>query len=210
MRSHEFAGPTLRTATVHAVTGFPTPEEAARGSTPAKYVQVVATVIRGERAIVAQLMNDRAPFEVETAFCFREPDGTWVEGSSGNSTAGFLPTDDGMGTFVVWDEAPEGAAVARFLCRDSTRDVAVAKGCAVGVFDGITVEDEYTALFDGQRIVAWIDADGTETQLPHHDPPAWIRERMREWIEAIRRGEGLDDEGSQGWFEIHRVEEPGD
>ena len=57
---------------------------------PAKYVRVIGTVIRGDRAIVAQLMNDGPPFEVETAFCIKEADGTWAEGSSGNSTAGFL------------------------------------------------------------------------------------------------------------------------
>ncbi len=192
------------------MTGFPTPEQAARGSTPAKYVQVVATVIRGDRAIVAQLMNDRAPFEVETAFCFRQADGSWAEGSSGNSTAGFLPTGDGVGTFVIWDEAPDGAVAARFVCRDSTQEVAVAKGCAVAVFDGITVEDEYMALFDGPRIVAWIDAAGTETERPYHEPPGWIRERMREKLEALRRGEDLDDGGSDAFIEIHRIEGPQD
>ncbi len=115
-----------------------------------------------------------------------------------------------MGTFVVWDEAPEGAVAARFVCRDSTQDVEVAKGCAVAVFDGIPVADEYTALFDGPRIVAWIDADGTETQRPYYEPPAWIRERMRERIEAIRRGEDLEDGGSQTSFEIHRIDGPED
>lgn len=140
------------------MSGFATPEEAARGSTPAKYVRVVGTVVRGDRAIVAQLMNDGPPFEVETAYCSRETDGTWSEESSGNSTSGFLPTGDGVGTFVGWDEAPEGAVAARFVCRGGEQEVAVVVGCALAVFDGIVVEDGYMAVFDIPQIVAWIGA----------------------------------------------------
>jgi hypothetical protein len=49
------------------VTGYATPEEAARGGTPTRFVRVVGTVVRGDRAIVAQRMNDRPMYEVELA-----------------------------------------------------------------------------------------------------------------------------------------------
>jgi hypothetical protein len=173
------------------VSGFATPEEAARGSIPAKYVRVVGTVVRGERAIVAQLMNDRQPFEVETAFCLREADGTWKEEGSGNSTAGFLPTGEGVGTYMAWDEAPEGAVAARFACRGNEQEVPVVNGCALAVFDEIETDDEDLVLLDAPQIVAWISADGTEQSLPRHEIPAWIRERMHRRIDEIRLGGGV-------------------
>ena len=82
------------------MSAYQSPEEAARGTTPAKFVRVIGVVVRGKNAIVAQLMNDGPSFEVDTAYCHQEPDGSWFEGVSGNSTGGFLSTGDGHGTAV--------------------------------------------------------------------------------------------------------------
>lgn len=198
-------------ARVQTLPGFATPEEAARGSTPAKYVRVIGTVVRGDNALVAQLMNDRPSFEVETVYCSQEADGTWTEGSSGNSTTGFLPTGEGVGTYMAWDEAPEGAVAARCVCRGIEQQVPVVIGCALAVFDAVQTEDEDLALLDAPQIVAWIAADGSETLLPRHDVPAWMRERMRRRIEAIRRSAGSEGDGLQEeWLEIRRRrEKPG-
>lgn len=171
-----------------AVNGSATPEEAARGDVPARYVRVVGVVVRGDQAIVAQLMNDRSPFEVETAQCSRERDGTWDEDSSGNSTSGFLPTGDGIGTFVAWDEAPPWAVAARFVCREREQVVAVDNGCVLAVFDDVRFADEVERLFDGPQLSAWIDEAGKEQTVERHEAPAWMRERMRSRLERIREG----------------------
>src|SRR5579859_2367227 len=65
------------------------------------------------------------PAAERLAQCSRERDGTWDEDSSGNSMSGFLPTGDGIGTFVAWDEAPPWAVAARFVCRAREQVVAV-------------------------------------------------------------------------------------
>jgi hypothetical protein len=168
-----------------AVRGSATPEEAARGDVPARYVRVVGVVVRGDQAIVAQLMNDRAPFEVETAQCSLERDGTWDEDSSGNSLGGFLPTGDGIGTFVAWDEAPPWAVAARFVCREREQVVAVDNGCAFAVFDDVRFADEVERLFDGPQLSAWIDEAGKERTVERHEAPAWMREHMRSRLERI-------------------------
>ena len=40
--------------------------EAARGDIPAKYVRVVGVVVRGDQAVVAQLINESPTFEIDT------------------------------------------------------------------------------------------------------------------------------------------------
>jgi hypothetical protein len=117
-----------------------TPEEAARGDIPARFVRVIGVVVRGDTAAVAQLMNDGPPYEVETAYCHRKGDG-WVEGSSGNSTYGYLPTGEGIGTVVVWDEAPATAVSARFEYAGREQVAAVENGCALAVFDDVKEDD---------------------------------------------------------------------
>lgn len=156
-----------------------TPEEAARGDIPAQFVQVVGVVVRGDTAVVAQLTNDAPPYEVETAYCHREGDG-WVEGPSGNSTSGYLPTGAGVGTVVVWDEAPATAVSARFVYEGREQLVDVENGCALAVFDDVKEEDAYIG---GPSLVAWIDAAGHEQELPRFEPPEWIRAKLRNYLE---------------------------
>jgi hypothetical protein len=150
---------------------YNTPEEAARGDTPAQFVRVVGVVVRGDDAVVAQLTNDRPPFEVETAHCHREGD-EWVAGMSGNSTSGFLPTGSGVGTVLVWDEAPIDAVAARFEYAGREQVVAVERGCAVAVFDDVEQLDGHLGMV---RVAAWINAEGVETKLPWHEPPEQFR-----------------------------------
>jgi hypothetical protein len=68
--------------------GYDTPEEAvlAEFGAPRRFVNVVGVRIRGERARVWLLTNDRPPFEEYTCVCVRE-DGLWREefGSNGFS-----------------------------------------------------------------------------------------------------------------------------
>jgi hypothetical protein len=152
-----------------------TPEEAARGDIPAQFVQVVGVVVRGDRALVAQLTNDGPPFEVETAYCSRSGAG-WSGGSSGNSTAGYLPTGERVGTVVVWDEAPPGATEAKFAYRGRELVVPVENGCALAVFDDVAEDD---VPFDGPRLVAWRRADGTEEEVPTYEVSDEMRAQLR-------------------------------
>ena len=159
--------------------GYATPEDAARGDVPAKYVNVVAVVVRGDQALVAQLTNDRPPYEIDTAHCTRDPDGTWDEDSSGNSAGGFLPTGDRVGTFVAWEQAPEGVVATRFVCQGRELMVPVERGCAVAVFDDVTLREPADTLLATPRLLAWIRANGAEEGVERHEPSAWLRERVR-------------------------------
>lgn len=103
-------------------------------------------------------MNDRPPFEVETAYADREGDG-WTQGRSGNSTTAFLPTADGEYTFVAWDEAPDGMVAARFQCFGAQQLAMVKDGCVLAVFDTVQADDPYA---DVPQLAAWIGADGVE------------------------------------------------
>lgn len=137
--------------------GHATPEDAARGDVPARHVRLVAVVVRGDRALVAQLTNDRPPHEPDTVHCRRGRDGTWEAEASGNSTYGFLPTGHGVGTLLAWDEAPAGAVAARFACQGRELTVPVERGCAVAVFDEYAVEGDDVVPM---AIPRWIRAEG--------------------------------------------------
>jgi hypothetical protein len=151
-----------------------TPEEAARGDIPARFVRVVGVVIRGDTGIVAQLTND-GPYEVETAYVHRTGDG-WSDGSSGNSTSGWLAPD----TFVVWDEAPDDAVAAIFEHRGDERRVAVEDGCAFTWFDGVSEREAY---LDGPRLAGWVHADGSETCFRRHAMSTRMRAKLEEWLD---------------------------
>lgn len=170
-------------------TGQRTPEDAARGGVAERFVHVVSVVIRGDQAIVAQLMNDSPPHEVDTAVCYREPDGSWVAGSSGNSTGDYLPTGKGVGTVVTWGEAPEGTQAARFIYRGQEQVVQVERGCVVAVFDEVSQDDW---PFDGPQLDAWLDVSGVERQVERHEIPEQFRARFR----ALAEGRGPN-----GWAE---------
>jgi hypothetical protein len=118
---------------------FETPEEAARGQLPEEYVRAVGVAVRGEKAVVAQVMNaDGYPhaYEVETVECFREGDG-WVGGNSGNNDLVWMPTSAGPGTVVWWGEAPAGATAGRIRLGDQEQTVGVEDGFVFAVFDNV-------------------------------------------------------------------------
>ena len=54
---------------------FPTPEAAASGDVPGRFVTVLGVRIRGDEADVWMLTNDRPPFEREQALVTRVKDG---------------------------------------------------------------------------------------------------------------------------------------
>lgn len=118
---------------------FPSPEAAAGAGTPPEYVRVVGVVVRGDTAIVAQVMNaDGYPdsYEVETATCYRE-DGGWICGSSGNGDLGVIATGNGRATIVFWQEAPAGAKAGRFVLGAAEQVVEAKGGFALAVFDDV-------------------------------------------------------------------------
>jgi hypothetical protein len=141
------------------VAAFTTPEEAARGDIPERFVRVVGVVVRGNQAVVAQLTNDGPPFEVETAYCEREGDG-WLPGASGNSTSAFIPLEAPTGTLVIWDEAPADATAARFEYSGIEQDAPVENGVALAVFDDVPNYFDYRG--PPWPLRAWILEDGRE------------------------------------------------
>jgi len=170
--------------------GSRSPEGAARGDVPERFVRVVGVVVRGDQAIVAQLMNDIPRHEMDTAFCHRQPDGSWEQGSSGNSTGGYLPTGKGVGTVLTWEEAQEGARAARFIYGDQEQIVQVESGCVVAVFDDVSQDDW---PFDGPRLDAWIDVSGAEQPVEKHAIPECMRTRFT----ALVEGRGSDGSAAE-------------
>jgi hypothetical protein len=139
---------------------FETPEEAARAGTPAEYVRVVGVVVRGDVAVVAQVMNaDGYPvaYEIETATCYRERGG-WVCGSSGNGDVASIPTGGDCATVVYWCEAPSGAVAGRFRLADQERVVPVEDGFAFAVFDEIRAGSDGWS-FDWPALAEWLWSD---------------------------------------------------
>lgn len=121
------------------MTSFSTPEEAARGNLREEYVRVVGVAVRGDQAVVAQVMNaDGYPsaYEVETCMCSRTKAG-WEGGSSSNGNMTFIPTGDNRCTVVWWDEAPVGVSVVRIRLGDEEQEVCVRDGFFFVTFDGV-------------------------------------------------------------------------
>src|SRR5437899_9845959 len=144
-----------------------TPEEAALGDVPSRFVHVIGVVIRGDRAVVAQLTNDRHPHAIQTSSCARARQGFkrgWVETTSGNSNLDFIPTGDGKGTVGVWNQAPEFASAACFECLGRKETVPVKNGCVLTVFDGVPGDDLRPDEVPALR--AWLDPAGIEHVLP--------------------------------------------
>jgi hypothetical protein len=125
--------------------GYATPEEAAREGTPPECVRVVCAVVRGDEAVVGQLMNaDQYPdsYEVETVQCHRASDG-WEAGSSGNGNTGFIRTGNGLATVVVWlDKTPLDARAARFVVGEQAAAFPVQDGFVSAVFDEVALDHE--------------------------------------------------------------------
>lgn len=165
---------------------FDTPEEAARGDIPARFIRVVGVVVRGDEAIVAQLQNDKPPYHPETTLCTRE-DGKWVGGMSDNATVGFIHTGNDNYTYVAWDEAPPSAVAARFEYNDIRLVVQVENGCALAAFDGVSTRD---AVLYVPRLAAWIDASGTEEEVPRLEIPEWFKART---LAAYGLGPSVDE-----------------
>jgi hypothetical protein len=124
---------------------FATPEEAAREEIPSEYVRTVAVIVRGDRAVVAQLTNaDGYPesYEIETVHCSREGLG-WVSEMSSNGNAAVIATGAATGTVMVWlSDAPPGAVAARFTLDDRQEVFPVEDGCVVAVFDDVPLASE--------------------------------------------------------------------
>jgi hypothetical protein len=77
------------------------PEEAARGSIPAKFVEVVWCEQRGERAVVLLQVNDNPPY-YDLNHCVVE-EGRWVADTSGGGSGDEWPEQ-----FAAWLEGREG------------------------------------------------------------------------------------------------------
>lgn len=141
---------------------YATPEEAAAVGVPPAYVRVVGTVVRGDEAMVAQLLGTSAAYEIDTATCFRD-DGGWVCGGGGNGSAAFLQTAAAVGTYVLWDEAKPGMVAAKFVLGEREQVVRVENGIVLAAFDDVP-----TSVYDWPtwpRLVAWVDAEGNETRV---------------------------------------------
>jgi hypothetical protein len=149
------------------VTSFSTPEEAARGNLREEYVRVVGVAIRGDQAVVAQIMNaDSYPsaYEIETAMCYRTSEG-WELASSGNYNIPFIPTGDDRCTAVWWDEAPEGVSGARIRLGNEEQEVRVRDGFFFVTFDDVALRNaEIRANWPRPTVEEWIRASDDDSR----------------------------------------------
>lgn len=75
--------------------GFDTPESAAWGDVPSTYVQILGVRVRGDKATVWALTNDRPPYEAYTMFVERKG-GRWHPGSGSNGLGVGWDDDEGL------------------------------------------------------------------------------------------------------------------
>jgi hypothetical protein len=168
------------------VNGFKTPEEAVRAGLPGVDVRVVGVVVRGDEAVVAQIVNaDGYPhaYETETATCYRGPNG-WEEASSGNGNGAQINTSGDRMTYIWWDQAAPGATAARVGLGDQEQTVPVKDGFFFAVFDEVPYQQpQRPAFLDGPT---WTVERGPMTPEESreelraflgHDPP-----ELREWL----------------------------
>lgn len=119
---------------------YGTPEEAARAGLPEDCdpAQVVGVVLRGDAAVVAQVVDragvPRGDFDTSTP---RRVDGGWIPGAGGNSTASFIHTDDDKVTVVAWCPAPAEARAARYVFLGREQTFPAEGGHVVAAFDDI-------------------------------------------------------------------------
>jgi hypothetical protein len=146
------------------MTGFASPEEAARDGLREEYVRVVGVAVRGDEAVVAQVMNaDGYPeaYEIETAKCSRGDDG-WLCGSDGNSNLAWIAAGEDSGTVVWWDEAPTGVEAAHIRLGGQDQTVPVEDGFFFAVFDDVPKEvfRPYGPSFgEWPKLVKWISPE---------------------------------------------------
>jgi len=71
------------------MTGYSTPEDAARGHIPVRFVHVLGVQMEDDTATVWMLTNDHPPFEPYEVVCGRAKDGSWepAGGSGGFNVA---------------------------------------------------------------------------------------------------------------------------
>jgi hypothetical protein len=130
---------------------YATPEEAARAGLPEDCVpaQVVGVVVRGDSAVVAQVVDragvPRGDFDTSTP---RQVEGGWIPGAGGNGTATFIYTDDETITVVSWCAAPAEAREARYVFLGHEQTFPVADGHVVAAFDDIPFREFWPAEAD--------------------------------------------------------------
>jgi hypothetical protein len=169
--------------------GFATPEEAARGEIREEYVRVVGVVVRGDDAVVAQIMNaDGFPdaYEIETVRCHRTREG-WQERQSANGNLTHIPTAEDRCTVVWWAEAPEGATSARIRLGSQEQTASVLDGFFFVVFDEVPWREfgglDWPSMAAGASGFA---RSGDSRERADADLPQWFHEspKVEEWISS--------------------------
>jgi hypothetical protein len=107
---------------------FTTPEAAALAGFPAAHARVVASARAEDDAyVLLDTGPEGHPYLYGT--CLRREHGGWREVASGNGPGWTLTDPDaGLGTAVVWGQAPEAADRVRAVLHGRVREADVADG----------------------------------------------------------------------------------
>lgn len=135
---------------------FPTPEAAATSGFPG--ARIAASAAEGDDAYVLVDTNpsgDSYKYGVNV----HRRSGGWEEGNSGNG-AGWTLTDQehGLGTLVVWADAPANADAVRIAWNGETREVAVTGGVYLAVWWRVPCPSEHPRVVGVRVGGAWRDA----------------------------------------------------
>ena len=115
---------------------FPTPEAAARAVVSDPSPRHVGTVIRGDEAVVGHWVSAHGG-DTETTTCYRDDDGGWEAGSTGNGNGTCIFTAADRVTAVCWGRAPAGAVGARFRAAGREEVAPVEDGFVFLAFDDL-------------------------------------------------------------------------
>jgi len=174
---------------------YKTPEEAARGDIPARYIETLATAVasNGETAVVLQLTNENGVTEPYQVVCHLCSEG-WRGGSgsdgSGWTRLGGRDAGEAMGVTTLWEDTPDGVVEVSVRWRDEDYRVAVENGYFLFVRWNTSAADAFEAPY----VVAYTHSDGRSVKMPRDTHGAEERyERVQRMLRRTRtKGQTID------------------
>lgn len=169
--------------------GYATPEQAATGDIPSRYVHVIGVSVEGDDAVVAFLTNDPPAQEPYISTAHRR-DGMW-HGGSGTGGYGFGGHYGAGGDVAyIFEPVPEGVVEVVAALGERRVRAPIESGHLFVAFWGLDVDDrisvEQLVFSNGETRAAEPGWPGTPSELRMHER---LRELMRRHGDELRLGD---------------------